>query len=140
MHNFDMVSTGLGKRVDSANRGHPPHGFAVDLFSQDLDVPPDLRGYLHDKLKAKLAKFGRHVIDVVVRVRDVNGSKGGVDKVCRIEARLAGLAPVNVQEQHEDMRAAIDVALVQLQEAVRRHLDRAHGRQRKRPARLPAQS
>jgi len=79
---------------------------------------------VRDKLSAKLEKFGRRVMDVVVHVKDMNGGKGGIDKGCHMEAHLAGLEPVNVEERHEDLRAAIDIAVERLAEAVHRHLQR----------------
>jgi ribosomal subunit interface protein len=89
-----------------------------------MPLPPDVAEYVRDKLSAKLGKFGRRVVDIVVHFKDMNGDKGGIDQGCHMEAHLAGLEPVNVEERHEDLRAAIDIAAERLEEAVHRHLQR----------------
>ena len=60
------------------------------------------------------------------------GDRGGVDKHCHIEVRLARVAAVNVEERHEDLRAAIDIAVDRLEEAVHRHLERTRSKSRDR--------
>ena len=112
----------MAKRVGS--HGAPARSLAFELHSPDIPLPPDVADYVRDKLSAKLGKFGRRVMDVVVHLKDINGDKGGIDKGCHMEAHLAGLEPVNVEERHEDLRAAIDIAAQRLEEAVHRHLQR----------------
>jgi ribosomal subunit interface protein len=125
-----MVATSMAKRVGS--NGAPTRSLALELHSPDIPLPPDVTEYIQDKLRAKLSKFGRRVMDVVVHVKDINGDKRGVDKGCHMEAHLAGLAPVNVEDRHEDLRACIDITVERLEEAVHRHLERARGGRRDR--------
>ncbi len=106
----------------------PPNSFSVELHSPDLHLPPDVVRYAQEKVKVKLAKFGRRVTDVIIRIKDVNGSKGGVDKACHMEARLAALAPANVEECHADLRAAIDMAIERLEYTVHSHVERDRAR------------
>ena len=117
-----MVATSMAKRAGSD--GAPARSLGFALHSPDMTLPPDVAEYVRDKLSAKLGKFGRRVMDVVVHFKDMNGDRGGIDKGCHMEARLAGLEPVNVEERHEDLRAAIDIAAERLEEAVHRHLQR----------------
>ena len=124
----------MAKRVGSD--GAPARSLAFELHSPDIPLPPDVADYVRDKLSAKLEKFGRRVVDVVVHVKDINGGKGGIDKGCHMEARLAGLEPVNVEERHEDLRAAIDIAAERLAEAVHRHLQRMRSWRRDRGRKL----
>ena len=44
------------------------------------------RAYVRRKLGMKLGKFARSIERVSVRVEDVNGSRGGVDKACSADA------------------------------------------------------
>jgi ribosomal subunit interface protein len=118
----------MAKRVGSD--GAPARSLAFELHSPDMHLPPDVAEYVRDKLSAKLGKFGRRVMDVVVHVKDVNGRKGGIDKVCHLEAHLAGLAPVNVEERHTDLRAALDIAAERLEEAVHRQVERDRSKRR----------
>jgi ribosome-associated translation inhibitor RaiA len=59
-----------------------------------------------------------------VRIDDVNGPRGGVDKSCRIKVVLSGLPSVVVEEQHESLHAAFDRALDRVQRTVRETLRR----------------
>jgi hypothetical protein len=57
-----------------------------------------------------------------VRVKDVNGPRGGVDQLCRIKVVLDGLPSVVVENRDASPGAAIDAALSGAEKAVRRTL------------------
>ncbi len=114
----------MGKRVGDG-LGETAPEFQFEFHSPGVDVPPDVHNYTREKLAAKLHKFSGKVICVKVFINDVNGSKGGVDKHCRMEALLAGLEPVNVLEQHGDLRALIDLTIDRFEFAVQRHVERS---------------
>lgn len=80
------------------------------------------------ELRRKLGrKLGRHALDIErtsVRIEDVNGPRGGVDKRCRIKVVISALPSVVVEAQHESLNAAIDGALDRVQLAVRQALKR----------------
>ena len=80
------------------------------------------------ELRRKLGrKLGKHALDIErtsVRIEDVNGPRGGVDKRCRIKVVVSGLPSIVVEQQHESLHAAIDGALDRVQRAVRQALTR----------------
>ena len=57
-----------------------------------------------------LARVGVHLIDVRVTLSDVNGPRGGLDKVCRVRVTLPGRRQVVVEERQRSFAAAADVA------------------------------
>jgi putative sigma-54 modulation protein len=124
----------MAERVES--NGAQTASLAFELHSPDIELPPDVAEYIREKVIAKVGKFGRRVMDVVVHIKDMNGDKGGIDKGCHMEARLAGLEPVNVEERHEDLRAAVDICAERLAEAVHRHLQRRRTTRRAEGRRL----
>jgi len=88
------------------------------------------RDYLRRKLGTKLGKFARAVERVSVRLRDVNGPRGGIDKRCAIKVVLTGLPSVVVEEQHASLQAAMDRAIAGAERAVRRSMKRRTTRAR----------
>ncbi|HEY0712103.1 MAG TPA: HPF/RaiA family ribosome-associated protein [Polyangia bacterium] len=104
---------------------HSGHAIEFEFHSPDFSPPEAELRYAQEKLETRLKKYGRHVLGVRVHVRDVNGPKGGNGMTCHLEARLAGMEPVNVEEQEHDLRAAIDIAIDRLGVVVGRHLERA---------------
>jgi hypothetical protein len=72
----------------------------------------------------KLGKFGSSIERISVRVEDVNGPRGGVDRACRVKVVLSALPSIVVVEQDASLAAAVDRALGGAQRAVRRALQR----------------
>ena len=82
------------------------------------------RDYLRRKLHRLLEKFGSAVERVSVRLEDVNGPRGGIDKRCQVKIVLKGLPSVYVDERDSSVQAAMDRALGRANRAVRQALQR----------------
>lgn len=89
-----------------------------------VELGPDDRAYIRRKLGMKLGKFATSIERVSVRVKDVNGPRGGVDKSCRIKVVLSGLPSVLFASQNASLHAAADAALAGVERVVRRTLQR----------------
>lgn len=98
----------------------------IRVFGVGLE--PDDRSYIRRKLGMKLGKFAPSVERVSVRVEDVNGPRGGVDRECRVKVVLSGLPSVVVVERDASLAAAIDRALGGAERAVRRAVRRRRAR------------
>jgi putative sigma-54 modulation protein len=65
----------------------------------------------------------RHIRNVVVRLEDLNGPKGGIDKRCTVEVR--GTFGSHLTETRDaDVQSAVDRALRMAGRSVLRYLDR----------------
>lgn len=91
--------------------------FGVDLSQEE-------RARIRHGLGVKLGKYATSIERVTVRVLDVNGPRGGVDKVCRIKVLLSGLPSVVFESQAETLTAAINGALAGTERGVRRSIER----------------
>ncbi len=82
------------------------------------------RDYIRQRLGRRLRKFDRFIERASVRIEDINGPRGGVDKRCRVKVTLRGLPSTVVEELHYSPRAAIDKALDAVERSVRRAVER----------------
>src|SRR5262245_21033144 len=97
---------------------------AAYIRALEGDFGPDDRAYIRHKLGRRLGKFARSIERVSVRTEDVNGPRGGVDRVCRIKVVLRGLPSVVFEKRHVSLNAAAELALDGAERAVRRALRR----------------
>jgi hypothetical protein len=88
------------------------------------DLRADDRTYIRRKLGRRLGKFASSIERVSVRTQDVNGPRGGVDRVCRIKVVLSGLPSVVFESRDASLHAAVDRALAGVEMAVRRAVQR----------------
>lgn len=108
----------------------PAHIRAVDA-----PIAAEDRSELRRKLRAKLGKFARTIERVSVRIKDINGPRGGVDKLCRIKVVLSGLPSIVIEQQHTSLQVAVDGALRRTERAVRQSVQRR--RTKTRQMRVP---
>jgi ribosome-associated translation inhibitor RaiA len=90
----------------------------------DVDVSDDTRDSLRRNLGMNLGKFAHSIERVRVRLRDVNGPRGGNDHQCRVKVVLSGLPSVVVDVRKASMQTAIDEAISAATHSVRRSLQR----------------
>lgn len=88
------------------------------------DLRPDDRAYIRRKLGRRLGKFSDAIERVSVRTEDVNGPRGGIDRVCRIKVVLRGLPSVVLERRDSSLAVAVDGALAGVETAVRRAVQR----------------
>ncbi|HEY2853636.1 MAG TPA: CBS domain-containing protein [Gemmatimonadaceae bacterium] len=77
------------------------------------------RAFIKKKLGTKLGKFATSIERVSVRVKDINGPRGGVDQLCRVKVVLSGLPSVVFESRAGSPRDAINGALTGAERAVR---------------------
>jgi putative sigma-54 modulation protein len=113
---------GVGPRVS--------HGKSKDTMKvivRFLGLPPSetLREHAERQALFHLGRFGGDLDSVDIRIRDVNGPKGGEDKQCQVFATGRRLGFSTLRELSEDAYQAVDAAMARLARTVARQLDRA---------------
>jgi putative sigma-54 modulation protein len=96
-----------------------------------VELTREDRAYINHKIDAKVGKLEAPVQRVSLRLEDVNGPRGGVDKLCRAKVVVSGRPSVVVERRDRSARAAVDETLDATARAVRKAL----GRQRLAPRR-----
>ena len=91
-----------------------------DMQSRGFVLTDALREYTGRRLKFALARAGDRIRQVTVRLSDVNGPRGGIDKACSIQVTLNGLASVMTEDTEADLYLAIDRAAARTGRSVAR--------------------
>ncbi len=96
----------------------------VNIRAAGVEIDAGTRSYIRAKLGQKLGKFATSIERVSVRLRDVNGPRGGVDHRCQVKVVSSGLPSVVVEEGSATTSAAIDAAISGITRSVSRALSR----------------
>lgn len=92
----------------------------VGLPSSDF-----LHEHIQRRVVANLDRFENEIVSVTVRISDLNGPKGGVDKRCHVLVHTRQVGAVNVEELSEDAYSAVDSAVIRAAHTLARQLERA---------------
>jgi putative sigma-54 modulation protein len=98
------------------------------LKDQGTRRPAELPDHIERRLRFALARFGDRVEKVVVFLHDHNGPKGGIDKVCRILAKVRGCGMIMATVTDSDWKAAVDRATTRMGHTVSRRIGRLRDR------------
>jgi ribosome-associated translation inhibitor RaiA len=101
----------------------PPPAFPI--VTSGALAEPRLREHVGRRLERTLGRIGGRIQRVTARCSDVNGPRGGVDQLCRIELSLRGLPSLVVEKRAETARQAFDRAVNAAKRALRRTQERA---------------
>ena len=100
----------------------------LELRGRHLAVSSSLRQQAERRLGFALGRFGGLVERVALRVEDVNGPRGGIDKQCRVVVGLRRAGEVVVEAADGDVYVLIDRAAQRAGRAVRRRVERLRER------------
>lgn len=100
----------------------------IDIRFRGIVPTQSLRDHIHHEVHCHLSRFGEDVTEVIVRVGDTNGPKGGVDRLCEITVKGPRVGSATREELSTDTRSAVDLAASRIAYAVGRALERARRR------------
>ena len=91
------------------------------------------RAHVRDRLERVFEHYPHRVARIVVRGRDENGPKGGIDQICRISIVLPAFDDVIVEKRGVTPQLAFDAAFASARRVLRRLQDRRPLRTRRAP-------
>ncbi len=96
----------------------------VEVRIQDTDLANAIRTYAMRRIRIALGRFSARVGRIVVRISDVNGTRGGIDQCCHVSAECLPAGKIVLEQVDADLFVAIDRAARRVGEAFRREIQR----------------
>ena len=98
----------------------------MNIQIRGIGIPPTeaLVTHIERRIAFSLSRFSAQIGRVVVRFSDLNGPRGGSDKICRVGFTVKGLGPEAVEARDADLYFAVDQAAGKAGRRVARLLER----------------
>jgi ribosome-associated translation inhibitor RaiA len=95
------------------------------IVAKGMRISQATRRYVTRQLRFALNQTQRSIHFVTVRIDDLNGPQGGIDKRCQIHLTLPGLPDIVITDKGTDLNSAVARAFHRAALAVDRLLSRA---------------
>lgn len=92
----------------------------VNIQAPSFTVTPGIEQRIRARFGTTLQRHGDAVIGTDIYLRDINGPKGGDDKLVTVRVRLRNQPDITIENTDEDLYRAIDRAAKRADRAVRR--------------------
>ncbi|MBL9148916.1 MAG: hypothetical protein JNM94_09510 [Phycisphaerae bacterium] len=89
-----------------------------------LPTSPALLSHAKRCLERAARPAAGRLREVLVRVRDLNGPRGGVDKACRMLAQVDGVGAISVEARARDFHESVVASAEKLRRAIMHRLQR----------------
>jgi putative sigma-54 modulation protein len=96
----------------------------LDIQARGFSLTEGLRTHCERRLRFALGAASSRLRSVAIRLSDVNGPRGGVDKRCAIRAIVPGAPPVVIAQYETNIYVAIDRAAERIARSLARRTQR----------------
>lgn len=94
------------------------------IHGHHLDVTEPLEGHINARFQTALDQLDHMVREVTIRLEDLNGPKGGLDKRCHATVHLRSGSTVVVEEVQPDIYAAVSLVADRVKQVVGRKVEK----------------
>ncbi|MCA9180860.1 MAG: hypothetical protein KDA51_05385, partial [Planctomycetales bacterium] len=101
------------------------------IISPNIRLNTTLRRAAEQRVNVALERISNRIDHVSMTLTDDDGSKGGVDKHCRVIVSVRGVGTITTAGRHEKVLAAIDMALRRARRVILSRFKRRATRSRK---------
>jgi ribosomal subunit interface protein len=95
------------------------------IHTSGFDITDALRSYTEQRLRTALGWANYQIRKLAVSLSDINGPRGGIDKVCKLQVQLANGREIIIEDAEADLYAAIDRAAERADRAIVRQIERS---------------
>jgi putative sigma-54 modulation protein len=96
----------------------------LEFRQKDLDLGQSRYDQIASYISVALNRFSKRINRVTIWLVDTNGSRGGVDKQCRIAVYLSKGKTIRAKNTNTNLIAAIYFAVDRAASAIRREIQR----------------
>ena len=82
----------------------------IEIQTKGFSLTDALATYVANRFNSAASRNKNHILQTQVRLLDINGPRGGIDKRCQFNVKVAGIPEVVIQETSASLYAAIDRA------------------------------
>jgi ribosomal subunit interface protein len=97
----------------------------LDIQTSGFSLTDSIRDYTKLRMQFALHRNDKYITRVQVRLADINGPRGGIDKRCQIDLSLAGQNDILIEDIETNLYVAIDRAADRCARTLARKLNRA---------------
>jgi len=114
----------------------------LEVRGLNVEITDSLRAYAQRRLGFALDRFAERIRTVRLKLGNMNGSRGGVDKRCQLAISLAHSSPITLESRASTVQGAVDRIASKVRSFVERRFVRKHEQRQfrkgdRRPFALP---
>ncbi|MCP3057249.1 HPF/RaiA family ribosome-associated protein [Myxococcus sp. K38C18041901] len=98
----------------------------IEIRARHFTLTETLRTHVERRARFAMGRLSDRVREVTVRLEDINGPRGGVDKVAKVTVRLEHGGQLASEAMDATFPGAVDRALERAGHAVGKALGRSH--------------
>lgn len=106
----------------------------LEIRGLKIEITDSLRTYAQRRLCFALDRFAERIRTVRLKLGDMNGSRGGVDKRCQLGILLAHSSPITLESRASTVQGAVDRIASKVRSFIERRFVRRQEQRRFRKA------
>ncbi len=100
----------------------------TQIHSNDITLNNTLHKFIQKQAKKSMTVCPDRVERLIVRLKDINGPKGGDDKECSVEIKIANSAPIIVTKRSTNIYTSIHQAMKRASRTTLRRIGKINNR------------
>jgi ribosome-associated translation inhibitor RaiA len=94
------------------------------IKARGLELTEEVKKFIGRRVQFAVDRFAPRLRAVRVNLLDVNGPRGGTDKLCQFNAEIAGVGNIMVEEMSPDVPSAVALCARRLRHAIGQKIQR----------------